>query len=540
MLDTALTTQLQAHLQRLTVPVELQASLDDSPAAVQLRALLKQIADLSTLISLQCDGNETRRPSFAIRRAGTPARLRFAGIPVGHEFSSLVLALLWAGGHPPKVAPDLLEQVRTLGGEHRFEVFMSLSCHNCPDVVQALSLMALVNPGTETLVIDGALFQAEVQARGVMAVPTVIRNGELFGTGRMGLEDILRKLGNAPAAGQAQTIASQTPFDILVIGGGPAGVAAAVYAARKGVRTCLIAERLGGQTNDTLGIENFPSVLHTEGPRFAASLEEQAKAAGVQLISSERVIGLSPGHEPGAIATIELASGPSLRSRTVILATGARWRTLGVPGEERYRNRGVAFCPHCDGPLFKGKRTAVIGGGNSGVEAAIDLAGLSSHVTLIEYAETLKADAMLVAALRRLPNVTVLTGAQTLDIHGDEQRVTGLRYRDRSSGHERTVAVEGVFVQIGLVPNTEFLAGEVALTPNGEIRIDERGRTSQPGLFAAGDATTVPYKQIVVAAGDGAKAALAAFEYLMRLPQPASYPDAQTDLQALPDGAVTV
>ncbi|MEW6695565.1 Alkyl hydroperoxide reductase subunit F [Tepidimonas thermarum] len=521
MLDDALKSQLQAYLAHVRQPIELVASLDDSASARELNALLHTIAELSEgKIRVRTDGTDARRPSFAIRRADGEQDLTFAAIPLGHEFSSLVLALLWSGGHPPKVAPQLLQQLRALPGEYRFEVYMSLSCHNCPDVVQALSLMAIVNPRVHTTIIDGALFPAEVEQRNVMAVPLVLLNGEVFASGRQSLEDIVAKLDTGAAARAAAELAQRAPYDVLIVGGGPAGAAAAVYAARKGIRTGLVAQRLGGQVNDTLAIENYISVLETDGPRFAAALEAQVRHYEVDVVNGQTVQALQPASVPGGWVGVQLAGGATLRARSVILATGARWRNLNVPGEAEYKNRGVAYCPHCDGPLFKGKRVAVIGGGNSGVEAAIDLAGIVAHVTLLEFADQLKADAVLVSKLKSLPNVTVLTQAQTLAVEGDGQKVTGLRWRDRASGAEHALPLEGVFVQIGLVPNTEWLDGVVERNRFGEIVVDAKGHTNVPGVLAAGDCTTVPYKQIVIAAGEGAKAALSAFDYLIRTPAP--------------------
>ncbi|MGE0071863.1 MAG: alkyl hydroperoxide reductase subunit F [Thiomonas sp.] len=525
MLDDTLLSQLKSYLARVTQPFELVAALDASEASAQLRTLLEQIAALSDKIALRLDGDDARKPSFALQRSsGQPLHLRFAAIPLGHEFTSLVLALLWAGGHPPKVEAQTVEAIRRLDGEYRFEVYISLSCHNCPDVVQALSLMAVLNPRVQTVVIDGALFQSEVESRQIMAVPTVYLNGEPFASGRMDVEQIVAKLDAGAAQRDAARLGAKEPFDLLIVGGGPAGAAAAVYGARKGIRVGLAAERFGGQVNDTLAIENYISVLQTDGPRFAAALDAHVRQYGVDVMNQQRADKLLPAAEPGELIGVQLANGAVLRSRSVILATGARWRQLGVPGEDAYRNKGVAYCPHCDGPLFKGKRVAVIGGGNSGVEAAIDLAGLAAHVTLLEFAAELRADAILVSKLRSLPNVTVITSAQTTEISGDGSKVNGLTYTDRVSGNGIRLDLDGVFVQIGLVPNTEWLKATVELNRFGEIVVDAKGQTSVPGVFAAGDATTVPYKQIVIAAGDGAKAALAAFDYLIRtpLPQPAS------------------
>jgi len=518
MLDATLKTQLQAYLERVTQPFEIVASLDESDSSQQLLALLQDIEAMSDKISLRSDGQDARRPSFSLQRAGTAMDLRFAAIPLGHEFTSLVLALLWVGGHPPKVEPELIEQVRALPGDYRFEVFMSLSCHNCPDVVQALSLMAVLNPRVQTVVIDGALFQDEVKAREVMAVPMVFLNGQEFGSGRMSLEEIVAKLDTGAAARDAAKLDAKAPFDMLIVGGGPAGAAAAVYAARKGIRTGVAAERFGGQVNDTLAIENYISVVETDGPKFAAALEAHVKAYDVDIMNLQRAESLIPAAEPGGLIELKLANGATLKSKTVILSTGARWRNVNVPGEQEYKNKGVAYCPHCDGPLFKGKRVAVIGGGNSGVEAAIDLAGIVAEVTLLEFAEQLRADALLVNKLRSLPNVRVLTNVQTTEFTGAEGKLNGLSYLERASGQAQHIELEGVFVQIGLVPNTEWLRGTLELSRHGEIVVDARGATSVPGVFAAGDCTTVPFKQIVIAAGDGAKAALGAFDHLMRMP----------------------
>ena len=518
MLDNDLKAQLKAYLERVTQPFELVASLSNSESSGQMHKLLQDIAALSDKITVRTDGTDARKPSFAMQRRGTDMSLRFAAIPLGHEFTSLVLALLWTGGHPPKVEPEVIEQIKALDGDYRFEVYMSLSCHNCPDVVQALSLMAVLNPRIQTVVIDGGLYQDEVNARQIMAVPSVFLNGEVFGSGRMSVEEILAKLDTGAAKRDAAKLSAKAPYEVLIVGGGPAGAAAAVYAARKGIRTGVVAERFGGQVNDTLAIENYISVLETDGPRFAAGLEAQVKHYGVEIMNLQRADKLIPASEPGGLIEVQLANGGTLKSRSVILSTGARWRNVNVPGEDQYRNKGVAYCPHCDGPLFKGKRVAVIGGGNSGVEAAIDLAGIVAHVTLVEFADQLKADAVLVTKLKSLTNVTIHTNAQTTEITGDGQKVNGLSYKDRATDEIHQLALEGVFVQIGLVPNTEWLKGTLDLSKHGEIMVDAKGHTSLPGVFAAGDATTVPYKQIVIAAGDGAKAALSAFDYLIRTP----------------------
>ena len=528
MLDSTTQAQLAAYFERIRSPIELIASLDDQPASAEMRGLLTEIAAIAPAkISARFDGQDARRPSFQISRVGAHTGVHFAAIPMGHEFSSLVLALLQAGGHPPKLEADVAEQIQSLptDGELRFETYISLSCHNCPDVVQALNMLAVLNPRISHVAIDGALHQAEVDGRQIMAVPSIYLNGEPFYSGRMEIGEILARIDTGNAARDAAKLGNQAPFDVLIVGGGPAGAAAAVYAARKGIRTGIVAERFGGQTMDTMGIENYISVLATEGPKFAAALEAQVRHAGVELMNLQRVARITPAATPGGYASLLLDNGAELKSRTVILATGARWRNINVPGEQTYKNKGVAYCPHCDGPLFKGKDVAVIGGGNSGVEAAIDLAGLVKHVTLLEFDSQLRADAVLVNKLRSLPNVTVHTSAQTLEITGDGQTMNGLRYQHRVSGDQHQLDLAGVFIQIGLVPNTEFLKGTVEMSKFGEILIDAKCHTSVPGIFAAGDVTTVPYKQIIIAAGEGSKAALSAFDHLIRSPMPAQSPD---------------
>ncbi|WP_219059728.1 alkyl hydroperoxide reductase subunit F [Pseudomonas sp. UMAB-08] len=519
MLDANLKAQLKSYLERVTLPFEIVASLDDGAKSEEMLALLKDIVSLTPHITLLDNGTDARTPSFSLNRPGADISLRFAGIPMGHEFTSLVLALLQVGGHPSKASADVIEQIRSLKGEFNFETYFSQSCQNCPDVVQALNLMAVLNPGIRHVAIDGALFQAEVTDRQIMSVPSVYLNGELFGQGRMGLEEILAKIDTSASDRQAEKLNAKEAFDVLIVGGGPAGAAAAVYAARKGIRTGVAAERFGGQVLDTMAIENFISVQHTEGPKLAVALEEHVKQYDVDIMNLQRADQLIPGKD-GALHEVKFASGASLKSRTVILATGARWREMNVPGEQQYRNRGVAYCPHCDGPLFKGKRVAVIGGGNSGVEAAIDLAGVVSHVTLLEFDVQLRADAVLQRKLNSLPNVTVITSAQTTEVTGDGQKVNGLLYKNRQSGETLTIGLEGIFVQIGLLPNTDWLKGTIELSPRGEIVVDSRGETSIPGIFAAGDVTTAPYKQIIIALGEGAKASLSAFDHLIRTSAP--------------------
>jgi alkyl hydroperoxide reductase subunit F len=517
MLDADLKTQLQAYLEKVVHPIELVASVDDSEKSQELLGLLQDIESMSPRISLRrADG--ARKPSFSIDRLGTDVSVGFAGIPMGHEFTSLVLALLQVGGHPSKAAPELIEQIQNIEGEFVFETFMSLSCHSCPDTVQALNLISVLNPNIKHVAVDGALFQSEVDERQVMSVPTVFLNGELFDTGRMSVEQIVTRIDAGAAKRDAEKMKAKKPFDVLVVGGGPAGAAAAIYAARKGIRTGVAAERFGGQVLDTMSIENFISVPYTEGPKMAAALEQHVHEYDVDVMNSQRAEQLIAPKDANGLIEIKLANGASLKAKSVILSTGARWRNMGVPGEQEYRNKGVTYCPHCDGPLFKGKRVAVIGGGNSGVEAAIDLAGIVGHVTLLEFDGQLRADDVLQRKLRSLSNVDIIVSAQTTEVIGDGQKVQGLVYTDRSNGESRKVELEGIFVQIGLLPNTEWLKGSVRLSPRGEIEVDAHGRTSVPGVFAAGDVTTTPFKQIIIAMGEGAKASLSAFDHLIRMP----------------------
>ncbi|MEX2963240.1 alkyl hydroperoxide reductase subunit F [Microbulbifer sp. TYP-18] len=512
MLDATLKQQLETYLQKLVNPIEIRVSGDKSPKSRELEQLAGEIAALSPKIGI-APGVGERTPSMAIAPRAEQPRVSFAGIPLGHEFTSLVLAILQAGGHPPKEDPDLLEQIRQLDGDYHFTTYISLSCQNCPDVVQALNLMATLNPRITHEMVDGALFQDEVTQRNIMAVPAVYLNGEHFAQGRLSLAEIVAKLDQGAAQRNVVQLNQRAPYDLLVVGGGPAGAAAAIYAARKGIRTGLVAERFGGQVMDTVGIENFISVPYTEGPKLAASLEQHVREYGVDIISGQRATAI----RREAQLQLDLQSGASLASRALVLAPGARWRALGVPGEAEYRTRGVAYCPHCDGPFFKGRHVAVIGGGNSGIEAAIDLAGIVERVTVLEFADTLRADQVLQRKARSLENLEIITSAQTTEILGDGNKVTGLRYTNRVSGDSIDLPLAGVFVQIGLIPNTEWLQdSDMALSPSGEILIDERGATSAPGIYAAGDATTVPYKQIVISMGAGATAALGAFDYLIR------------------------
>ncbi|RSD22321.1 alkyl hydroperoxide reductase subunit F [Mesobacillus subterraneus] len=507
LLDAEIKAQLAQYLQLMEGDVLLKVSAGSDEVSRDMLSLVDELATMSSHIKVEHAELE-RTPSFSVNRIGEDTGLTFAGIPLGHEFTSLVLALLQVSGRAPKVDQKVIDQVKAIKGEYRFESYISLSCHNCPDVVQALNLMSILNPGISHTMIDGAAFKDEVESKEIMAVPTVFLNGESFGSGRMSLEEILAKMGSGPDAAE---FSDKDPYDVLVVGGGPAGASAAIYAARKGIRTGIVAERFGGQVMDTLGIENFISVKHTEGPKLVASLEEHVKEYGIDIMNLQRAKRL----EKKDMVELELENGAVLKSKTVIISTGARWRNVGVPGEAEFKNKGVAYCPHCDGPLFEGKDVAVIGGGNSGVEAAIDLAGIVNHVTVIEFNPELKADKVLQDRLHSLSNVTVVMNAQTKEITGTD-KVNGITYVDRDSGEEHHVELQGVFVQIGLVPNTDWLGDTLERTRFGEIVVNNHGATDLPGVFAAGDCTNSPYKQIIISMGSGATAALGAFDYLIR------------------------
>ncbi|NRA72015.1 MAG: alkyl hydroperoxide reductase subunit F [Gammaproteobacteria bacterium] len=516
MLDVNLKNQLKSYLENLKTPVELVAFTDSSPKSIELNTLVNEIAELSSLVTvIDGDNSNERVPSMLVRSVATGSEVRFAGLPMGHEFTSLVMALLHSGSHPLKISADVIEQVRRLEGEYQFETYISLSCQNCPDVVQALNMMATINPQIKHVMIDGSLFQTEVFDRDIMAVPTVYLNGKSFSQGRISLSEILNKVDQDAPARQRNSLANKESFDFLVVGGGPAGAAAAIYAARKGINTGIVADRFGGQVSDTMAIENFISVQATTGPKLVASLEEHVREYDVDIMNNNKARKVSRNQSTGLIE-VELENGATLTSKAVVLATGARWREMGVPGENEYRGKGVAYCPHCDGPLFKGKPVAVVGGGNSGIEAAIDLAGIVEHVTVLEFAETLRADEVLLRKANSLANITIITNAQTTEVVGDGKRVTGLNYTDRTTGESNSVTLAAIFVQIGLMPNSEFLQGDIELTNRGEIITGPRGETSIAGVFAAGDVTDSPYKQIIIAMGSGATAALGAFDHLIR------------------------
>ncbi|KAA8731500.1 alkyl hydroperoxide reductase subunit F [Acinetobacter qingfengensis] len=518
MLDQNVKTQLKAYLERLESPIEIIATVDDSDKSAQIKELVTEIAALSDQVTARFDGQHSRCPSFGIAKVGEQPRVYFAGLPMGHEFTSLILALLQVSGYAPKVSDEVLAQIKALDLHSNFEVFVSLTCHNCPDVVQALNLIAINNPDSTATMIEGGFFKEEVEERKIMAVPMVFQDNEHFGQGRMTIEEIVAKLDTGSIEKEAAKLNAKVAFDVLVVGGGPAGGTAAIYAARKGIHTGIVAERFGGQVMDTMDIENYTTVQKTVGPKFAADMEAHVREYGVDIMNLQRVKTIIGADKTdNGLVHLELENGAKLESKTVILSTGARWREMSVPGEQEYRTRGVAYCPHCDGPLFKGKRVAVVGGGNSGVEAAIDLAGIVEHVTLIEFSDVLRADQVLQDKLHSLPNTTVIKNAQTTEVLGDGSQVTGLKYKDRNTDEDHVITLAGIFVQIGLLPNTDFLKqSEIALSNRGEIIINERNETNVQGVFAAGDCTTVPYKQIIIATGEGAKASLSAFDYIIR------------------------
>ncbi|MGD6957368.1 alkyl hydroperoxide reductase subunit F [Rossellomorea aquimaris] len=507
MLEADIKAQLEQYLQMMEGDIVLKVSAGDDAISKDMLALVEELSSMSTRISVE-KAELTRTPSFSVNRPGEETGIIFAGIPLGHEFTSLVLALLQVSGRAPKVDQSVIDQIKSVKGEHHFETYVSLSCHNCPDVVQALNIMSVLNPNITHTMIDGAAFKEEVERKNVMAVPAVYLNAEFFNGGRTTLEEILSKIVEGP---DADKLSDKDPYDVLVVGGGPAGASAAIYAARKGIRTGIVAERFGGQVLDTMSIENFISVKHTEGPKLVASLEEHVKDYGIDVMNLQRASRL----EKKDLVELELENGAVLKSKSLIISTGARWRNIGVPGEQEFKNKGVAYCPHCDGPLFEGKDVAVIGGGNSGIEAAIDLAGIVKHVTVLEFNPDLKADDVLQKRLHSLPNVTVLTNVQTQEITGTD-KVNGITYTDRDTHEEKHIELQGVFVQIGLVPNTDWLGDLVERTKFGEIVVDKHGATNVPGVFAAGDCTDSPYNQIIISMGSGANAALGAFDYLIR------------------------
>ncbi len=506
-LDGEIKEQLIQYLTMMENEVTIKVSLGEDTVSKDMGDLMKELSSMSSKIRIE-EAVLDRTPSFALNRPGEDTGIVFAGIPLGHEFTSFILALLQVSGRAPKIDDQLADKIKKIKEPYHFETYVSLSCHNCPEVVQSLNIMSVLNPNISHTMIEGGAYQKEVESKNVMAVPSVYLNGEFFESGRMELEQILERL---DIASDSTEYSEKEPYDVLIVGGGPSGASAAIYAARKGIRTGIVAERFGGQVRDTLGIENFISVKYTEGPKLADSLEAHVKDYDVDIMKLRRAVKL----EKKELIEIELDNGAVLKSKTVILSTGARWRNVGAPGELEFKNKGVAYCPHCDGPLYKGKRVAVIGGGNSGIEAAIDLAGLAAHVTVLEFMPELKADAVLQERLMSLSNITVLKNVQTKEITGTD-KVNGITYIERDTQNEKHIELEGVFVQIGLVANTEWLDGVVERSRIGEIIVDNYNRTNIPGVFAAGDCTNSPYKQIIISMGSGATAALSAFDYLIR------------------------
>ncbi|MEB8096780.1 alkyl hydroperoxide reductase subunit F [Staphylococcus xylosus] len=506
MLNDQLKSQLQQLLQLMEGDVVLKASLGADDKSNELKELLDEVSAASSHITIE-ETDLKRTPSFSVNRPGEETGINFAGLPMGHEFNSLVLALLQVSGRAPKEEQAVIDQIKALDKPLHFETYISLTCQKCPDVVQALNLMSLLNPNITHSMIDGAIFREE--SENIMAVPAVFLDGEEFGNGRMTVQDILVNLGSQADPAEFN---DKDPYDVLIVGGGPASGSAAVYTARKGLRTGIVADRIGGQVNDTATIENFVTVKETDGPKFASALEDHIKQYDIDVMTGIRANEIEKT-DSGIVVSLE--NGAKLTSKTVIISTGARWRKLEVPGEEALINKGVAFCPHCDGPLFENKNVAVVGGGNSGVEAAIDLAGIVEHVTLLERNASLKADNVLQERLNSLPNVTVIKNAQTTEVLG-ENAVTGIKYQDKSLGEEHTLQLEGIFVQIGLLPNTEWLNNYVELNEANEIMIDRKNATSIPGIFAAGDVTDDRNKQIIISMGSGANAALNAFDYIIR------------------------
>lgn len=506
-LDAEMREQLAQYLEMLEDDVVLKLSTDSSEASSDIVKLANELAELSSKIVIEHTVLD-RTPSFSVNRPNENTGVIFAGVPLGHEFTSLVLALLQVGGRTPRMDEEIIEQVKNLDQELNFVTYVSLSCQVCPEVVQTLNAMTVLNENITHTMVDGAVFKEEVESKNILAVPTVYLNDEEFSGGRITVDEILAKLGAGP---DKEELDAKDPFDVLVVGGGPGGASAAIYAARKGIRTGLVAERFGGQIQDTATIENFISVKEIEGRQLADNLAEHVKEYNIDVMNTQRAVSLKKDD----YIEIELENGASLQSKAVVISTGASWRKVGVPGEEEYRNRGVAYCPHCDGPLFEGKRVSVIGGGNSGIEAAIDLAGIVEHVTVIEFSEELAADSVLQDRVKELPNVDIITNAQTTEITGDET-VNGITYVDRETEEEHHIELEGVFVQIGLVPNTDWLGDAVERNKFGEIIVDRNGATNVPGVYAAGDCTDETYKQIIISMGASATASLSAFDYIMR------------------------
>ncbi len=515
MLDNELLEQLKSHFSGLVGQYVFSVFPSQHASQAELLEMLESLATASPKLQVVQQGPEVPEVQFDLLKDGAPTGIRFHAVPGGHEFTSLVLAILNADGKGKLPDEGIVRRVKALKGPIELRTYISLSCTNCPDVVQALNVMALLHGDIRHTMVDGGIATDEVTRLGIQAVPTVYSGDKLLHVGKSTFAELLDVIEEAFGAGDAEVGAQDAvkkAYDVIVVGGGPAGISAAIYSARKGLKTAVIAQKIGGQVQETLGIENMVSITYTEGPRLAADLEKHLRSYPIDLLEHRRVDRIINGE----VKELRLKGGEILTAGSLILATGAKWRELGIPGEKEYLGRGVAFCPHCDGPFYKGKRVAVIGGGNSGVEAGIDLAGICSHVTLVEFLDVLKADAILVKKLQSLPNVDIVTNVRATEIVGSGATVTGLKMRERSNDEERELSLDGVFVQIGLVPNSGIAKDLLDVNRYGEIVVDARCRTNVPGIYAAGDVTTVPFKQIVIAMGEGAKAALSAFEDRMR------------------------
>lgn len=515
MLENNLKQQLAQYLDMLKTEVTIGLSVNNDDNSEKVRGFVEDVASLSDKITIE-EKELEYTPSFELKGDFEHGRIIFAGVPLGHEFASFALALLQVGGVEPKVDEGTKKRIKSIEDTQNLETIVSLSCHNCPEVVQSFNIMAVLNPNINHTMIEGSMFQDVAESRDVLAVPAIFKEGEFLEGGKQTMDSLLKLIGSKKTS---DDFADKAAYDVLIIGGGPAAATASIYSARKGISTGLVASEFGGQVVETLGIENIPGFKYTEGPDFMANMNEQVTALGVDVMTGALASDVREAENSSndlRLVEVELDNDAVLKARTVVIATGARWRLIGIPGETEFRNKGVAYCTHCDGPLFKGKPVAVIGGGNSGIEAAIDLAGMVDHVTVLEFLPELKADQVLQDKLNSLDNVTVIKNAQTTGLYGDS-KLERLEYTDRETNEEHSIDVAGCFIQVGLVPNTEWLEDtKVNLTDRGEIEVNPDGSTSLEGVYAAGDATTSLFKQIVIAAGSGATAALGAFNYLMR------------------------
>lgn len=515
MLDSNIIEQLKSVYSSLENEVTLVVAKSTHENQKELIDLASQLASTSDKIIFEESSEASPIPKLTLNYQGKFTGITFLGVPGGHEFTSLVLAILNADGKGKLPDETIISRMKALKGPIDVQTYISLTCENCPEVVQALNLMSLFNPNFKHTMIDGGLVQDEIARLGIQGVPSVMKGDKLLSSGKIGLVDLLSKLEKEFGIDESVKIDPEKldlgKFDVVVVGAGPAGASAAIYSARKGLKTAIIAEKVGGQVQDTKGIENLISVPYTEGPQLAAQLFQHISTYDIKLLEHRKVKKVIPGD----VRKLELESGEFLETKSLIVTTGAKWRELGIPGEKEYLGRGVAFCPHCDGPFYKGKDIAVVGGGNSGVEAAIDLAGIVKSVTVFEFNPTLKADQVLVRKLESLPNVKIISNARTSKVIGDNGKVVGIEYEDRSNGEMKVLDLDGIFVQIGLLPNSGFIKDVVETNRFGEIVVDEKCRTNVAGIYAAGDVTTVPYKQIIIAMGEGAKAGLTSFEDIM-------------------------